>query len=70
MRPVEEGFEIELVGAIANMLQLAQTPGTDPKNAANLTAKSADVDHPFVSSVKVVAGARNHRELTRLVVEI
>jgi hypothetical protein len=70
MRPVEEGFEIELVGAIANMLRLSQTPDTEPKIAANSTANVADVDDPFVSSVKVVAGARNHRELARLVVEI
>ena len=62
MRPVEGGFEIELVGAIANMLQLTQTPSTEPKNAANPTAKAADVDDPFVSSVKVVAGARKQRE--------
>ena len=63
MRPVEGGFEIELVGAIANMLQLTQTPSTEPKNAANPTAKAADVDDPFVSSVEVVAWARNHRYL-------
>ena len=56
MRPVEDGFEIELVGAIANMLRLSQTPGAEPKNGTNLTALAADVDDPFASSVKVVAG--------------
>jgi hypothetical protein len=51
------------VGAIANMLRLSQTPSTEPKNGANPTAIAADVDDPFVSSVKVVAGARNQRYL-------
>ena len=56
MRPVEDGFEIELVGETANMLRLAQTPGKEPKNVAKVTAKSAVVDDSFVNSVKVVAG--------------
>ena len=63
MRPVKDGFEIELVGAIANMLRLSQAPSTEPKNGTKPAAIAADVDDPFVSSVKVVAGARNQRYL-------
>jgi DNA invertase Pin-like site-specific DNA recombinase len=48
--PIEGGFEIELVGDIANMIKL---PG-----------KGSSVPDEYRSSVKVVAGARNHRELT------
>ena len=42
----------------AKMLRLSQTPGTEPKITTNPTVKAADVDDPFVSSIKVVAGAR------------
>ena len=44
MRPVDKGFEIELIGEIANMVKLPASAGS--------------FDHdPFRSSVKVVAGA-------------
>ena len=45
MRPIDKGFEVELVGEIANMITLPTVVG------------SSDRD-PFRSSVKVVAGAR------------
>ena len=51
LTPIDGGFEIELVGEIANMITL---PGK---------AGSAEVSN-YASSVKVVAGACNHRELT------
>jgi hypothetical protein len=45
----ENGFAIELVGEIANMVRLSA-------GAESLG------NEPYRSSVKVVAGARNHRE--------
>jgi hypothetical protein len=45
----EGGFTIELVGEIANMVELSSGP------------EGRKVG-PYRSSVKVVAGARNHRE--------
>ena len=50
LHPIEGGFEIELIGDIANMLKLPE------KGSSSLEAHRC--------SVKVVAGARNHRELT------
>jgi len=55
-RPIEDGFEIELVGAIANLVRLSQTPDIEPNNATNTNKLLTDIDDQFVSSVKVVAG--------------
>jgi site-specific DNA recombinase len=49
VRAGENGFTIELVGEIANMVQLS----TGAESLGNA---------PYRSSVKVVAGARNHRQ--------
>jgi len=49
VRPATDGFEIELVGEIANMVQLSA-------GAQSLSKE------PYRSSVKVVAGTRNHRQ--------
>jgi site-specific DNA recombinase len=51
--PTSDGFEIELVGEIANMVALASNPLSDNKKAA--PAGAAVLDR-FRSSVKVVAG--------------
>jgi site-specific DNA recombinase len=51
MRVDEDGFKIELTGEIAHMLKLSA-------GAESL------VKEPYRSSVKVVAGRRNHRQLT------
>jgi len=61
VRPGETrgSFEVELEGEIAAMVELAQ--GAECKKAAQ---DGAAVPEAFRSSVKVVAGARNHRELT------
>ena len=52
VQPLDDGFEIELVGEIANMVKLANAPATNrktaPEGAADLNA--------YRSSVKVVAG--------------
>ena len=50
VRPGEEGLQIELIGEIVRMIEL----GLDGKKAA-LDARTA-------CSVKVVAGAYNHRQ--------
>ena len=56
VRPLERGvFEIDLVGEIVNMVDLAQT-AVQTKTAASNEATVPDV---YRSSVKVVAGARN-----------
>jgi hypothetical protein len=53
------GFEIELVGQITAMVSLGQD-GKDSSSAS---------DHAvFQSSMKVVAGAGNHRQLTPVMV--
>ena len=52
-------FGVELEGEIAAMVELARGPERN-KAAPGGTA----VRGPFRRSVKVVAGARNHRELT------
>jgi site-specific DNA recombinase len=49
------GLEIELVGDLAGMVQLTQNPGKDRPAAAA-------VHDEFARSIKVVAGARNHRK--------
>jgi DNA invertase Pin-like site-specific DNA recombinase len=61
LRPAESGFEIELIGEIANMVALANGGGTLP-NARQITATRGE----HLSSVKVVAGARNQRCLQAL----
>jgi DNA invertase Pin-like site-specific DNA recombinase len=55
MNPVEGGFEIALTGDIARMMALSMSEGK---------TKKAAFDEKTACSVKVVAGARNHRELT------
>src|SRR5262249_13514170 len=63
LHPAEKGFEIELVGEIAAMVNLgAHHKATGPKGAA--------VPEAYRSSVKVVAGEGNHRQLTLLPVAI
>ena len=61
LTPADDHFAIELEGALAGMLALAQT-GKGPGGAA--------VSEVFRSSVKVVAGARNHRDFPPLIVAI
>ncbi|MGB6388827.1 MAG: hypothetical protein WBF23_05010 [Methyloceanibacter sp.] len=53
--PVEGGFEVEIVGEIAQMIKIGL--GKGKKNGPVLNERMA-------RSVKVVAGACNHRELT------
>ncbi len=53
LHPVENGFEIELVGEIANMVALANGISLESKKAAS-NQKDLNTYH---SSVKVVAGA-------------
>ena len=55
------GFEINLVGDIVNMIDLAQSP-EQTKTAASVETAVPDA---YRSSVKVVAGARNRRYLPR-----
>jgi predicted nuclease with TOPRIM domain len=55
MTPMRDGFEIELVGAIANMVALT-IDGTKPGRLARQPASLCN--NEFLSSVKVVAGAR------------
>jgi site-specific DNA recombinase len=58
VKQAADGLEVELIGDIASMVELA---GNKSKNAApGGTAFPTDLRH----SVKVVAGARNYRELT------
>jgi site-specific DNA recombinase len=52
--PADNGLEIEIVGEIAKMVEL----GIESKS------KRANLDERLTRSVKVVAGACNHRELT------
>ena len=61
VRPVNDGFEIELIGEIAQMVELGL--GT-PKN------EKAALGEGAARSVKVVAGTCNHRESSMLVVAI
>ncbi len=53
LHPIDEGFEIELTGAIAHMVALS----LDPTNS-----KQAAFDEKTACSVKVVAGTRKQRE--------
>jgi DNA invertase Pin-like site-specific DNA recombinase len=57
LHPAEKGFEIELVGEIAAMVSL----GAHDKAAS---PKGSTVSEAYRCSVKVVAGERNHRQLT------
>jgi len=58
--PLGKGtFEIDLVGDIVNMIELAETPQKNGK----LTSKEAAIHDVYRSSVKVVAGACNRRYL-------
>ena len=56
---IRHGFEIELVGDIANMVAAASNLMTDKKTAPE---RAAVLDR-FRSSVKVIAGARSQRFL-------
>jgi site-specific DNA recombinase len=57
LHPADNGFEIELVGEIAAMVDLgAQNKKAGPEGSA--------VPDPYRRSVKVVAGEGNHRQLT------
>ena len=58
LHPAGDGQEVEIVGEIVRMVEL----GRDAKQAA--------LDAEAACSVKVVAGARNHRELTPLVAAV
>ncbi len=55
IRNLDDGFEIELVGEIVNMIEIAQTESHNGKTAS----EEADSLKNHASSVKVVAGARN-----------
>jgi len=56
LHPAENGFEIELIGEIAAMVDLgAQAKAAAPKGSA--------VPEAYRRSVKVVAGVRNHLDL-------
>jgi len=56
LHPAENGFEIELIGEIAAMVDLgAQAKAAAPKGVA--------VPEAYRRSVKVVAGVRNHLDL-------
>ena len=57
VRNANDGLEIELIGEIVNMIELAQA--TDHKGTA--ASKEAAVHDVYRSSVKVVAGARSLR---------
>ena len=54
VRALDDGFEIELVGETANMVDLANASDSNRKAAP----EEAAVPEPYRSSVKVVAGAR------------
>ena len=60
IRNLAKGIEMELVGEIANMVELAQTTAHKGKAAS----KEAVNLQKYRSSVKVVAEARNNRSLT------
>jgi hypothetical protein len=51
--PADDGFEIEILGEIAKMVELGIGPN----------AKRANLDERSTRSVKVVAGARNLLDL-------
>jgi hypothetical protein len=60
LSPADDHFEIELGGALAGMLALAQSGNAGPGGAT--------VSEVFRSSVKVVAGARSHLYRTSLAI--
>ena len=53
--PVEESFDIEIIGEIAQMIEVGMGEGEK---------KGPILNERMGRSVKVVAGACNHRELT------
>jgi hypothetical protein len=53
--PMEDGFEVEIVGEIAQMIEIGLGKGKK---------KGPVLNERMARSVKVVAGACNHRELT------
>jgi len=56
LHPIDRGFEVELIGEIAAMVNLgAQNQKAAPEGAA--------VPDAYRCSVKVVAGVRNHLDL-------
>jgi hypothetical protein len=59
----QRGFEIELVGEITAMVNLGRNEGD--RTHSRQSATDQDL---FQSSIKVVAGAGNHRQLTPLMV--
>ena len=58
VRNADDGLEIELIGEIVNMIDLAQTAG----HKGTAASQEAAVPDVYRSSVKVVAGARKQRE--------
>ena len=59
VRNADDGLEIELIGEIVNMIDLAQTAA----HKGTAASQEAAVPDVYRSSVKVVAGARNRRYL-------
>lgn len=59
----QRGFEIELVGEITAMVNLGRDEGDRAHSRHSATDQAL-----FQSSMKVVAGACNHRQLTPLMV--
>lgn len=57
IHPIAGGYEIELIGKIANMVDVAGGAGNNKKAAPGMAALTADDRR----SVKLVAGAHNHR---------
>ena len=60
VRPLDNGFEVELVGEIANMVAIA---AKEPRKNGKAAREGAAVLDQYRSSVKVVAGARYQRYL-------
>jgi len=59
VRNTDDGIEIELIGEIVNMIDLAQTAA----HKGTAASQEAAVPDVYRSSVKVVAGACNQRYL-------
>jgi hypothetical protein len=62
-RDDQRGFEIELIGEIAAMVTLGRDDGNRDRRVASATDQAL-----FQSSIKVVAGTGNHRQLTPVMV--
>jgi len=58
VRNANDGLEVELLGEIVNMIELAQIVA----HKGTAAPKEAAVPDVYRSSVKVVAGARHHRQ--------